>query len=111
MLEFSLSRASSFRTGCGDGMLGLSVGDGKRALFEKRASSSVTRLLMSCRDKLGRSSKKEFNLSILAKIVFFEQKLNRIEKRIFEEARVVSETVVNDEKDDLIVILGCGLGS
>ncbi len=42
-----------------------------RALFEKRASSSVARLLMSCRDKLGRSSKKEFNLSLLAKIVCF----------------------------------------
>mgnify|MGYP000040414522 CR=1 FL=1 len=68
MMELSLSRASSsFRTvpGAGDGMLGLLVGDGLRALFEKRASSSVTRLLMSCRDKLGRSSKKEFNLFIV----------------------------------------------
>ena len=77
MMELSLSKASSsFRTvpGVGDGILGLLggdgilgllVGDGLRALFEKRASSSVTRLLMSCRDKLGRSSKKEFNLSIV----------------------------------------------
>ena len=68
-------------------MLALLVGDGVRALLEKRASSSVTRLLMSCRDRLGRSSKKEFNLSILAKIVclfvFFEKKLNRIEKKDF----------------------------
>jgi len=52
-------------------MLALLAGDGMRALLEKRASSSVTRLLMSCKDRLGRSSKKEFNLSILAKIVCF----------------------------------------
>ncbi len=42
--------------------------------------------------------------------MFFD-KNESYRQRIFEEARVVSETVVNDEKDDLIVILGCGLGS
>ena len=40
---------------------------------------------------------------------FFE-KIESYRKRIFEEARAVSEKVVNDEKDDLIVILGMRFG-
>ena len=45
-----LSKSSSFcsEPGAGDRMLGLFVGDGMRALFEKRTSSFVTRFWLVC---------------------------------------------------------------
>jgi len=81
-----------FRTGCG--------GQDARAICRRRYARAIWET-----DEL-------LCNTILASLfgMFFE-KYWIVSKRVFEEARVVSETVVNDEKDDLIVILRCGLGS